>query len=249
MNKWRFIHELNALAGECPVLKEMIETGTAVDKYGQPVQIHSQIYPQYAEALYRTVLIHRPRLVIEIGMAFGVSSLAILTALRKVGGAGRLISIDPHQSTQWKGCGVGAVARAKLLEWHELVEEFDYHALPRLLASGCRVDFAYIDGWHTFDHAMLDFWFIDKMMNVGGIVGFNDCIYPAVHKAISFVLTHRHYQEISVGLTPICSRRLELKRFLRGRFSKRHRMFYQDRYFRKTDDWQRSTGRFEFADF
>jgi len=55
-----------------------------------------------------------------------------------------------------------------LQDWHELVEDFDYYALPRLLANGCRADFAYIDGWHTFDHAMLDFWFIDKMMNIGG---------------------------------------------------------------------------------
>lgn len=30
-------------------------------------------------------------------------------------------------------------------------------------------------GWHTFDHTLLAWWYVDKMLPAGGIVGFNDC--------------------------------------------------------------------------
>ena len=48
---------------------------------------------------------------------------------------------------------------------------------------------AAVDGWHTFDYALLDFWYADKMLDVNGVVGFNDCGWRAVSKAIGFVLT------------------------------------------------------------
>ena len=76
-----------------------------------------------------------------------------------------------------------------------MIEDYDYNALPRLLASGVKREFAYIDGWHTFDYALLDWWYVDKMMTANGIVGFNDCDCPAVDKVIRFVLTHRKYTE------------------------------------------------------
>jgi hypothetical protein len=119
-----------------------------------------------------------------------------------------------------------------------VIEEPDFLALPRLLALGCKVDFGYIDGWHTFDYTLLDFYYIDRMLPVNGVVGFNDCDYPAVHKAINFVLSHRRYKEVDVGLQPAYGRRKELIRFLRGRWSKRHRVLCQDRYFRKLEDWE-----------
>ena len=52
-------------------------------------------------------------------MAFGVASLAILSGLRACGGNGRLISIDPVQTSNWKGCGKAAVRRAGFGTQHE----------------------------------------------------------------------------------------------------------------------------------
>jgi predicted O-methyltransferase YrrM len=182
----------------------------------------------------------RPALVIEVGMAFGVSSLAILTALRD-GGQGKLISIDPVQTSDWKGCGRVAVEQAGFGDRHELVEDYDYNALPRLLASGVRCDFAYIDGWHTFDYALLDWWYLDKMLSVDGIVGFNDCGWPAVDKVIRFVLSHRKYNEVDSGLPIeyVClgRRRELLRRLTLGRKQQWYSQA-QDRYFRKAAEWE-----------
>jgi predicted O-methyltransferase YrrM len=232
---------MSELLERCLTLREMLESRTAYTSVGEGVPLHSDIRPEYAEALYQTVLRLRPSVAIEVGMAFGVASLAILTALRDGQADGKLISIDPMQSSQWKGGGVTAVAKAGLSDRHVLFEDYDYSVLPRLLASGSRVGFAYVDGWHTFDYTLLDWWYIDKMLPVGGVVGLNDCGWPAVEKVIRFVLTHRKYTELDVGLTPqfldYTRPRELLRRLTHGRKETWYRRA-EDRYFAKTEDWE-----------
>lgn len=225
----------------CPVLARMFETGETTGADGAPMAIHSHIPAAYAEALFRAVRDARPSACVEIGMALGTSALAILAGLEAAGGTGKLISIDPKQTEKWRSAGRAAIERAGYGEHHELLVEPDYTALPALLRMGLRVDFGYIDGWHTFDHAMLDFWYIDKMMPVGGIVGFNDCGMAGVDKAIGFVQSHRRFEEIDVGL-PVdygsLGRTRLLGRVLRGRSRGLRMRQHQDRYFRKVEEWQ-----------
>lgn len=229
------------LLDQCPVLKQMLEGKVTATASGEPVPLDSNIPLHYAQALYNVVRQERPRVIVEVGLAYGASALTMLTALRDNGDGGRLISIDPMQTRHWKGCGVAAIARAGLADQHQLVEDYDYHALPRLLADGVTCQFAYIDGWHTFDYTLVDFWYIDKMMPAGGVVAFNDCGWPAVDKVIKFVLTHRRYTELNVGLPMEIagySRQRELlRRLCLGRKEDWYR-HDEDRYFRKAEAWE-----------
>jgi predicted O-methyltransferase YrrM len=234
-----------ALFDANPVVRELFDKRSAVGLHGEAVPMHSDIGPEYADALYRTVLERRPAAVLEVGMAFGVSTLAILTGLEKAGGNGRLISVDPFQTSQWKGCGLVAVRRAGLQGRHQTIEDPDYLALPRILAGGQQLDFAYIDGNHTFDYVLLDFWYIDRMLKVGGVVAFNDTYFPAIHKVMGFVTTHRKYEELNVGLP---GRLYDYGR-LRG-VTAGPGQFYimgQDRYFLKKEHWEPNWD--FFADF
>lgn len=209
---------------DCAVLRRI---------YGDP-SVDSLTSPAHAEALYGQVRRQRPEVVVEIGMAHGGSTLAILTALRE-NGSGRLMSIDPYQRDgTWRG--LEHVAEAGLGDRHELVERPDYLALPSMLERGLRVDLAYIDGWHTFDYTLLDFFYLDRMLPVGGTVGFNDCHYPSVAHVLSFVRGHRRYERLDVGLAPqwqIRRRgRLPLAR-VTGR-----RVDAADQYFVKRETWE-----------
>jgi len=221
----------------CPVIKEILVERSAYTLAGDKIPVHSDIGVAHAEALYKTILETRPTTVVEVGMAFGVSSLAILTALREIGLNGKLLSIDPVQTPDWKGCGLAAIARAGLKDRHEMHEDYDYNALPKLLASGLKIEFAYIDGWHTFDYALLDWWYLDRMLRVGGIAAFNDCSWPAVEKAIDFVLSHRKYTEIDVGIPMPRRRKKELLRLLTLGLKKLPPL-EKDRYFKKDADWE-----------
>jgi hypothetical protein len=184
---------------DIPVLSTALRTGQVQDAAGASYPFTSGINPFFAQALHDLVLREKPGLVIEIGMANGVSTLAILSALAHVG-RGRLISIDPTQSTYWHGVGTANVKRAGFAGQHQLIEAPDHVALPQLLAASTRANLAYIDGTHTFDHVLLDAFYLDKMLPVGGVMGFNDTSYKAIHRVIRFMQTHREYDELDVGL-------------------------------------------------
>ena len=226
-----------------PVLREILATKSTRTPAGETVALNSCIDARTADALYGHIRAQRPRVAVEVGMANAISTLAILTALEENGGSGQLISIDPNQSTQWRDCGRAAVARAGLGARHRVIEKADSLALPELLAAGTRVDFGYIDGWHTFDYALMDFWFLDKMTGQNGVIAFNDCGWPAVEKAINFVLTHRRYRELDVGLPRSYDRSLSPMSFLRRLKNRRLGDYFrrcEDRYFEKTEAWEPS---------
>lgn len=158
------------------VLDRMLDTGLTVNRDGKDLPVHSQIGREFSEAIHRVVNDRKPALSIEIGMAFGFSTLAMLS------GGGEVVSIDPLQLDpgEYDGLGVHAVERAGFANRHRLLVAPSYVGLPQLLREGTRAQFAYIDGWHTFDYALLDFFYIDKMLDVGGVVAFNDCYFEKV---------------------------------------------------------------------
>jgi hypothetical protein len=108
------------------------------------------------------------------------------------------------------GLGLANLDRAgyaRLVEFHD---EPSYRALPALEAAGQRIEFAFIDGWHTFDFVMVDFFYVDRMLRVGGIVVLDDTSYPAIRKLARYIATHRSYSAVGGGV----GRPMSLKRRL-----------------------------------
>ncbi|PLK25479.1 O-methyltransferase [Novosphingobium sp. TH158] len=192
---------------------------------------HSVISPAFAQALGGFVAREKPKLVVEVGMALGASSLAILSALDA---DARLISIDPFQSTDYKGVGKSLVEQSNRASQHVLIEKPDYVALPELLAQNIQPDLVYIDGMHTFDYVALDAFYADKLVRPGGVVAFNDCGFRSIHKFLKYFQKHRHYEEIDVGLRPDYRGANPLVTLVRT-ITRRSN---QDRYFRKVDSWE-----------
>ena len=80
-----------------------------------------------------------------------------------------------------------------------LIEERSDAALPVLTASGTELDLALIDGMHLFDYTLVDFFHVDRMLRVGGIVLFHDTWMPAVRQAASYVVANRAYERVEAG--------------------------------------------------
>jgi predicted O-methyltransferase YrrM len=142
---------------------------------GSEKRLVANISPLASKALYETVLKERPKLVVEIGMAQGVSTLTILTALAQTGG--RLISVDPY--VNWKSgreAALNNVKRAGFAEMHRHIEDFSFRALPRLMEVGVQPDLAYIDGAYDFGNALIDAFYLDRMLRPGGVLAFNDVL-------------------------------------------------------------------------
>ena len=236
-----------SLLSECPILRQIFEDRTLRENKinlpgDQTVSLFdSTLELEYGQILFDAVLQEKPRRVIEIGMACGISSLAMMTGLKRLGG-GTLTSVDPYQLTYFRGAGAEFVKTAGLSAMHTLVVKADYLFLPQLVSEGesGKFDFAYIDGNHTFDYTLLDAWYLDLLVRPGGILAFNDCSYQAVHRVINWLLSHRAYEEVNFLGRP--HRRInfnwkqEIKRRLHGQSRAQWYPLAEDRYFRKLKD-------------
>jgi predicted O-methyltransferase YrrM len=79
-----------------PVLEKILRTGNTTSIGGEIIRVHSQISEEEGELLQEMILELRPKVSLEIGLGFGISSLYICEALAKVE-AERHIIIDPFQ--------------------------------------------------------------------------------------------------------------------------------------------------------
>ncbi|HZS30095.1 MAG TPA: class I SAM-dependent methyltransferase [Gaiellaceae bacterium] len=198
-----------------PLLAEVLERGY-IELEGRRYELHSNIPVEECELLYRQVEAVGATEALEIGMAYGVASLALADALNSASKTPKLISIDPNQHGDWDGVAIRQLERAGFSQFCELIEESSHFALPRLVESGCRVDLALIDGWHTFDHCLVDFFFVDLLLRPGGVVVLDDTWMPGVRAVAEFALRNRAYDLVdSVPLR--LSRRASLLRTVRAR--------------------------------
>lgn len=159
-----------------------------------PASMRAEEYARLKELLLQL----KPETTLEIGMANGESSLVICEVLNQLG-RGKHIAIDPFESspTGWAGRGIEKIRQAGLSHCFELLEEFDYLALPCLVAEQKSFDFILIDGWHSFDYTFIDLFYADLLLKPGGILVLHDTGWPAVYKACRFLETHKRYDRIS----------------------------------------------------
>jgi predicted O-methyltransferase YrrM len=184
-----------------PVLSELIRSGVAVSESGKTHKIHSQIPEEEGLFLKSLVAEFKPRVSLEVGLAYGISALFICEALCQQPEA-RHIVIDPHQvrpgptHVSFEGVGLENLKRAgyeSLIEFHDSPSHL---ALPWLVSQGLKIDFALIDGWHTFDYASTDFFYIDLLLRPGGVVAIDDTDFPSVWKLCRYIVTNRAYSVV-----------------------------------------------------
>ena len=141
-----------------------------------------------------------PDSTLEIGVGYGISTLFMCQAHRD-NGAGCHTAIDPREEKAFKSIGLLNVERANLKDILRFYHAPSDEVLPQLWAQNERFDFAFIDGNHRFDYALVDFFYIDKLLNIGGLVAFDDLWIPGVRKVASFVLKNKPYKLVGPPAT------------------------------------------------
>ena len=169
-----------------PILAEILRTR---DK----LACESGILPEEGEFLQDIVMKIRPKISLEIGFAYGISALFICEALKKVKGEKHIV-IDPKPYSSYNGIGIRNIRKAKYDTLIEFIEAPSEMGLPDLLKKGTRIDFAFVDGWHSFDHALVDFFYINRMLNVEGVIAFDDVNWPSISKLCRYVSRYPCYK-------------------------------------------------------
>ena len=125
--------------------------------------------------------------VVEVGLAYGRSALAIGEALVSVGAQRPLhVVIDPFQVTDWSNVGWELLRSAGLDTMARLLLQPSSLALPRLLAEGLVADAAFVDGSHRFHEVFVDLYFLRKLVRPGGLVVLDDHWWPSVAAAARY---------------------------------------------------------------
>jgi predicted O-methyltransferase YrrM len=196
-----------------PVLEEIYRSGVCTDLNGQTKRVTGGVPPEDARVIDEVAALAPVRTSLETGVAFGLSTLVMCDVLRRSNDpSARHYGIDPCQHSEHGGAAIANLRRAGLERYFELRETTSQLALPRLLEEGVTLDLAFIDGWHTFDYTLLDFFYVDKMLRPGGHVILHDYNLPSKRKVVGYILTHRKYEVVTVPSSPKPS----IKRRIRG---------------------------------
>ncbi len=151
------------------------------------------------KVIYETLRSIEASQTLEVGFAYGMSTLHICEAIRDREGACHVV-VDPLQSSQWHNIGKLNLQRAGLWPLVEFYEAPSHEILPRLCEQNRRIDFALIDGAHLFDYAFVDFFYVDKLLQPEGVVCMDDLWMPAIQKVARFFVRNRGYEILQGGI-------------------------------------------------
>lgn len=151
-----------------------------------------------ADALRDLLIADKSRVVIEIGLAYGSSALAILEALLVAGADdARHLVIDAFQD-RFDDAGWNSITAAGLTEVCSLVRERSQLVLPRLIRDGLVADAAFVDGSHLFHNVFVDLAFLSDLIRPGGLVILDDCQWPSVGTAVRYFEINAWWQPLPI---------------------------------------------------
>lgn len=183
-------------------LKDMIFKHKSFDLAGKELRVTGTIQYSEAEMMMSIIQSRGYKYCMETGVAYGASTIAICTALSRLDFSGtkcKLFGVDPCQFTDYGGAAVAALKICGLDHLFELLEGPSHIMLPKLIERGQKIDFAFVDGWHTFDYTLLDVFYADKLLRPGGILAMHDMYMKSKQKAFRWLLAHRHYRVVALG--------------------------------------------------
>jgi len=151
----------------------------------------TRIGPKEGMLIYRLVRDIKPENSLEIGLAYGFSTVYFLAAIQ-ANGKGHHIAVDSYQYEWWDGIGI---TREKALGIQPGLFEFNREtsaqALARFDREQKRFGVIFIDGDHRFDGVLIDFCLASLVCEPGGYIIFDDVWMPSIQRAMSFIRLNR----------------------------------------------------------
>lgn len=146
------------------------------------------------DALRDLLVAENARFVIEIGLAYGSSALAVAEALVSLGrnDAVHLI-IDAFQD-HFHDSGWQAIVDSGLTDICSLERDRSQLVLPRFAADGVVADAAFVDGSHIFHNVFVDLYFLRELVRPGGLIVLDDCDWPSVATAVRYFEVNTGWQ-------------------------------------------------------
>ncbi|MGH7198839.1 MAG: O-methyltransferase [Candidatus Omnitrophota bacterium] len=168
------------------IAENLLSTRKVTDIHGNIYPLHSETPRGQCEALQALIREIRPVTSLEVGLAYGISTLFICEALKEVK-AKKHIILDPFQERVWKNIGIKNISDAGYSDMVEFRSEPSAEFLPLLLRNKVKIDFAYFDANKTFDEIIVNAYYLMRLLNIGGVTVFDDCNFPGIRKACRYL--------------------------------------------------------------
>src|SRR3972149_7907264 len=123
---------------------------------------------------------------LEIGFAYGYSAIYIMSAT----GAPHIV-IDPYQG-EFDNLGISNVKKLHLYKRLIFYPDYSQIILPKLVLSGKKFAFVFIDGGHRFDDIFIDFYYSDLLLRMGGFIIFHDLVFKSTQLVAAWIKNNRH---------------------------------------------------------
>ena len=154
-----------------------------------PLDPATHISPEEGMWIHNLCRQLRPKKTVEIGLAYGFSTIYILAALHE-NGMGSHTAIDPHQPA-YHEIGLRHPEKLNMADAFSLIRQMSVPALVDLHRKDEHFEFIFIDGNHRFDDVLVDFILSSEVCAIGGHIILDDMWVPAVQKTVSFVRLNR----------------------------------------------------------
>jgi predicted O-methyltransferase YrrM len=163
---------------------------------------YTRTAPKYGMWLYESCRRLKPRQTLEVGLAFGFSTVYFLAAVHE-NGSGLHAAIDPLQD-YWHGIGLRHAENLGMAHAFRFYNEKSVSALVKLAADNQRFELIFIDGNHRFDDVLVDFTLSAEICPLGGYIVLDDVRLPSIRRVESFILNNRaDFSKISTPLRGI----------------------------------------------
>ena len=184
------------------------EPQPGTDAQLHPIDKRTRISPSQGMWLYHFCVSAKPKATLEIGMAYGYSTLYFLAAIAK-NQVGHHTSVDPFQRSYWHGIGLAhaqALAPASGSDSaFRLIEDRSDRVATDLARARATFDVIFIDGNHRFDDVLVDFYLYAPLCAIDGHIIFDDVRMSSIRTVIAFVRANRtDFVEVPTAEPNIC---------------------------------------------
>jgi predicted O-methyltransferase YrrM len=176
----------------CSELLSMYADEPQIGSDGQMHTMHAttRISREQGMWIYNLCRAMKPKATLEIGLAYGFSTIYFLAAIRE-NGAGFHTAVDPFQDSDWHGVGSRKPERVGMSDHFRLIRELSVAALVHSADAGEIFDVIFVDGNHRFDDVLVDFTLSAELCPMGGYIILDDMWMSSIQRAAAFIRLNR----------------------------------------------------------
>jgi len=141
--------------------------------------------------------------ILQIGMDNGNWSVFILAFFKflyfESDELYKLISIDPDQIIEYKNIGIDNLKNLNLGKYHNLVDDFSYIYMQKLIDKNKTYEIIFINEWITYDYTITDIFNSLKLLNNGGYLIIDGILKKNNIKIIEYIdNVYKHFVKINI---------------------------------------------------